>query len=78
MAEAPPSKLRRVFADNVRARRRGLAISQEELADRAGVHRTYVGAVERAEINISIDNLDRISGALGIDLPAMLTPVQPR
>lgn len=63
---APPSPLRRVFADRVRAERKRLGISQEELADRAQVHRTFVGAVERAETNISIDNIGRISDALGV------------
>lgn len=66
MPVAPPSELRRVFAANVRARRKRLGISQEELADRAQVHRTFIGAVERAETNISIDNIARISAALGV------------
>ena len=66
MAAAPPSKLRRVFAKHVRARRQELGISQEELADRAQVHRTFVGSVERAESNVSLDNIARISDALEI------------
>ena len=66
MATARPSSLRRTFADNVRARRKELGLSQEELADRAQVHRTFIGHVERAETNISIDNIDRISAALEI------------
>lgn len=66
MATARPSSLRRVFADNVRARRKELGLSQEELADRAQVHRTFIGHVERAETNVSIDNIDRISAALEI------------
>lgn len=72
MPEATPSPLRRVFADNVRKRRKEIGISQEELADRAGVHRTYVGAVERAEVNISLDNIDRISTALGAQAGELL------
>ena len=63
---APPSELRRVFAAHVRACRKRLGISQEELADRAHVHRTFIGAVERAETNISLDNIARISAALGV------------
>ena len=66
MATTRPSSLRRTFADNVRARRKELGLSQEELADRAQVHRTFIGHVERAETNISIDNIDRISAALEI------------
>lgn len=68
MAAARPSKLRRVFADRVRARRKELGLSQEELADRADLHRTFIGHVERAESNVSIDNIARISEAL--DVPA--------
>ena len=66
VAAASPSRLRRIYADHVRARRKELGISQEELADRAQVHRTFVGAIERSETNVSIDNIARISEALGI------------
>lgn len=72
MAAAPPSKLRRVFAANVRARRKMIGISQEELADRAGVHRTYIGAVERSEVNVSIDNIARISAALDVNAAVLM------
>jgi transcriptional regulator with XRE-family HTH domain len=56
----------------VRARRKVIGISQEELADRAGVHRTYIGAVERSEVNVSIDNIARISAALGVSAAALM------
>jgi transcriptional regulator with XRE-family HTH domain len=69
---APASRLRRVFAKRVRARRKELGISQEELADRAEVHRTYVSQVERALNNVSIDNIARISEALGIEASELL------
>jgi transcriptional regulator with XRE-family HTH domain len=42
-------------------------VSQERLAHDAGVHRTYVGSVERGETNISIDNIERLARALGIE-----------
>ena len=74
MTTAPPSSLRRVFADRVRARRKELGLSQEELADRADVHRTFVGHVERAETNVSIDNVARISDALGVPAFELLRP----
>jgi transcriptional regulator with XRE-family HTH domain len=61
-----------VFAARVRARRKELGISQEELADRAQLHRTFVGAVERAETNVSIDNIARISSALAVDAAELL------
>ncbi len=50
---------------NIRRIRQEFDISQEELAARAGLDRTYVGAVERGERNISLLNLDKIGKALG-------------
>lgn len=55
-----------VFANNVRQRRLALGFSQEELADRAGVHRTYVGMLERGEKNVTIYNIERIARALDV------------
>ena len=46
--------------------RNSASVSQEELADRAQVHRTFIGAVERSETNVSIDNIARTSDALGV------------
>lgn len=53
-----------VFASNVRRRRLELRLSQEELAERAGVHRTYVGMLERSEKNATIYNIWRLACAL--------------
>lgn len=63
---------RTTFACNLRRTREALGLSQEALAARAGVHRTYVGAVERHEVNISIDNMERLAAALGSNLPDLL------
>jgi len=55
---------RKLLAENMRAKRRVKSISQEELADIAGLHRTYIGAIERAQQNVSIDNVEKITEAL--------------
>lgn len=54
------------FGQKVRAERVKLGLSQEALASRAGVHRTYVGMIERAEKNITLENIEKIAKALGI------------
>jgi len=59
------------FGARVRAERERLGISQEELADRAGLHRTYLGGVERGERNLGLLNVLRIARALGVS-PAAL------
>jgi transcriptional regulator with XRE-family HTH domain len=58
--------LRAVFAENLRRHRTRRGLSQEGLAELTGLHRTYIGSVERAERNISIDNIERIARALGV------------
>ena len=71
MEKAKP--LRRILAENMRRLRRQKGLSQEALADLAGLHRTYVGAVERCEQNISLDNIARLADALGTPAPVLLT-----
>ena len=56
------------LARNIRAFRHSLGISQEELAELSGLHRTYVGSIERGERNISIDNIERLARALQLDV----------
>jgi len=65
-----PARLR--FAANLRRERLAQGISQEELADLAELHRTYVGSVERGERNISIDNMESLAKALGLPLEDLL------
>jgi transcriptional regulator with XRE-family HTH domain len=62
---------RRIFAENLRKARLAKKLSQEDLAELANLHRTYVGSVERAERNVSIDNIERLAIALGVS-PATL------
>jgi transcriptional regulator with XRE-family HTH domain len=63
---------RRIFAENLRKARLAKGLSQEDLAELANLHRTYVGSVERAERNVSIDNMERLAAALGTSLPSLL------
>lgn len=62
-----------IFARNVRLRRSKLGLSQEELAARAGLHRTYIGSIERAERNVSIDNMEKIATALTTTMAVLVT-----
>lgn len=54
------------FGKCVQDRRKSLGLSQEQLADLAGVHRTYIGMIERAEKNITLLNIEKIAKALNV------------
>jgi len=56
------------FGQKVRIERTKLGISQEELASRAGVHRTYIGMIERAEKNITLENIEKVCKALDLSI----------
>lgn len=66
------SDARKVFAKRLRQFRQVRGLSQESLADLAGLHRTYVGSIERCERNVSIDNMERLARALGVDIVELL------
>ena len=57
---------RETLARNLRRLRAERGISQERLAELAGLHRTYVSSVERCERNVSIDNIERLAKALKV------------
>jgi len=64
------------FAVNLRSARLANGLSQEELGARAGLHRNYIGSVERNEKNISIDSMERIANVLGVDVVDLLAREQ--
>jgi transcriptional regulator with XRE-family HTH domain len=61
-----------VLATNLRLLRNESGWSQEDLAAEAGLHRTFVGAVERAERNISLDNIEKLAVALRVEAWTLL------
>jgi transcriptional regulator with XRE-family HTH domain len=66
------TRARRAFAKNMKEKRLEKGLSQEGLAERVGLHRTYIGSVERGERNISIDNMSRIAKALKVSLSDLI------
>ncbi len=62
------SKILEAFGNRIKEERLELGISQEELAERAGLHRTYIGMIERAEKNITLLNIEKLAKALQIKI----------
>ncbi|GEM_PF-417124 len=67
----------KIFGENVRKERLKQNLSQEEFAERADFHRTYIGMIERAERNITLVNLERIAKALELDIADLLKKPAP-
>ena len=61
-----------MFGDNVRQLRKAKGFSQEGFADHCGLHRTYIGAIERGEVNVSLDNIERIARGLSSPVADLL------
>ena len=68
---SPPAPTRLAFGHRVRVLREGRQLSQEQLAEVAGLHRTYISSVERGQRNVGFDNIVRLAVALGVT-PATL------
>jgi transcriptional regulator with XRE-family HTH domain len=69
---AAPPNLNDVLAANLRRLRRKLGLSQEEFAERCGLHRTYVGAIERGERNVTLKTLQHVAETLGVPAVELL------
>jgi len=69
----PKSNLRQILADNVRRYRTRVGISQDNFAIECGLHRTYVGQVERCERNVTLATLELFAMAMHVSVPQLLT-----
>lgn len=66
-----------IFAFNLRRLRTAAGLSQEELADRAGLHRTYISSIERGQRNVSLENIFVLAKALGAEPGDLLQSIEP-
>ena len=69
--------LQRTVGQNLRAYRQARGLSQETFADVLGVHRTYMGGIERGERNLTLKSLERIAGRIDVDPLELLKPAPP-
>jgi len=73
MVRKSSEPLRATLADNLKAFRKGMGLSQEALAEQCGLHRTYIGSVERRERNVTLSTLEVLSVSLCVTVPELLT-----
>jgi transcriptional regulator with XRE-family HTH domain len=66
------SNILKKFGERVRVFRKEKGLSQEELAEKANLHRTYIGMIERAEKNITLINIEKLAKALDVDIKQFL------
>ena len=66
------------LGDRVRATRLRRGLTEEDLAEVAGLHRTYLGHVERGEVNLSMVNLLKVAAALGVDAGGLVKGLAPQ
>ncbi|MCF5893131.1 helix-turn-helix domain-containing protein [Aeromonas veronii] len=69
-------KVREQFGKNLKNYRQSMGISQEALAEKASLHRTYIGSAERGERNISLENIVKIANALDISPSTLLQGIE--
>lgn len=62
--KSTPTRMK--FGKSLKEIRKKVGLSQEELGFRAGIHRTYIGAIERGEQNVSVDNIHKLARALKV------------
>ena len=69
----PSKNITSILSVNIKTLRSNLNLSQEELASKCGLHRTYIGAIERGERNITLSSLELLAFSLNVEVPYMLT-----
>ncbi len=62
------SDIKKILGENIRLIRKSMNMTQEKLSDLCGLHRTYIGSVERGERNISLENIEKIANALQVKI----------
>ncbi len=67
-------ELQRRLGRNLRARRRDRGLSQEAFAELLGLHRTYMGGLERGERNVTLRTVERLAARLGLEADELLRP----
>ncbi len=72
MKSGIPNPAREALATNLRKMRHERNLSQEALADLAGIHRNYLGGIERCERNVGLDNLAKLAIALGVTVAELV------
>ncbi|AVO49577.1 XRE family transcriptional regulator [Melaminivora suipulveris] len=73
MVRKSSGSLRAVLAENIRIFRKENELSQEALAEQCGLHRTYIGSVEREERNVTLGTLEVLAATLRVTVPQLLT-----
>ena len=73
-----PGELQRTVGQNLRAYRQAKGLSQEKFAEMLGVHRTYMGAVERGDRNLTLQTVERLAKQIKITPLMLLQPNQSR
>jgi transcriptional regulator with XRE-family HTH domain len=76
MEERIPNQLLKALGQRIRELRKDQGYSQEAFADKCGVHRTFMGTIERGESNLSFKNILKVATTLGISLSALFQDIE--
>ncbi len=76
MGERAKGDIRERFGFAVKDRREAMGLTQEEFAERAGIHRTYLSDIERGTRNVSLLNIERVASALSLRISELFQAVE--